>query len=304
VGGDGAQSGFDAVHPDTLYHTYYGASPEVNFHGGEPGQWLYTAVPLGDSQEQSAFNTPFTADPTVGGRAFIGLQHVWRTDDNGGDRATLEANCNTLKPGEPTSRCGDWRPIGADLTSPAFGSRSGQYVATLARAPSDNGTLWAATRTGRLFVSENAGDAPATVEFDRIDTSETPGRFVSGIAVDPNDPDHAFISYSGYNVYTPGTPGHVFDVHYHPATHKATFRDLSHNLGDQPVTGVAFDPDTGDLYAATDFGVSRLPAGSRQWQDAASGMPSVAVYGITLSDKARTLYAATHGRGIYALKLP
>jgi hypothetical protein len=304
VGGDGGQSGFDAANPGISYHTYYSATPEVNFHGGEPGQWLYTAVPLGDSGEQSAFNTPFAADPTVGGRAFIGLQHVWRTDDHGGDRATLEANCNTLKPDGQSSRCGDWQRIGQDLTSPSFGSRAGQYVATIARAPSDNRTLWAATRTGRVFVSENAGDTPAAVHFRRIDSSQTPGRFVSGIAVDPKDPDHAFISYSGFNPYTPGTPGHVFDVQYDPATHTATFRDLSHNLGDQPITGIAFDPRTGDLYAATDFGISRLPAGSRQWEDAAPGLPSVAVYGLTLSDKARTLYAATHGRGAYALELP
>ena len=55
---------------------------------------------------------------------------------------------------------------------------------------------------------------------------------------------------------------------------------------------------------ATDFGVSRLPAGSRKWEDAAPGMPAAAVYGITLSPEAHKLYAATHGRGAYALKLP
>jgi hypothetical protein len=109
-----------------------------------------------------------------------------------------------------------------------------------------------------MFVTKNADAAPAAVDFNRIDTQSTPGRFVSGIAVDPKDPNHAFVSYSGYNVYTPGTPGHVFNVHYHPSTGTATFKDISHNLGDQPVTGIAFQGHTGDLYVATDFGVSRL----------------------------------------------
>jgi hypothetical protein len=125
---------------------------------------------------------------------------------------------------------------------------------------------------------------------------------VSGIAVDPKDPNHAYVSYSGYNVYTPGSPGHVFDVHYDPATGNATFKDISNNLGDQPVTGIAVDGQ-GNRYVATDFGVSELAKGSRKWVDAAPGLPAVAVYGITLSPQAHKLYAATHGRGAYALKL-
>ncbi len=118
------------------------------------------------------------------------------------------------------------------------------------------------------------------------------------------------------SVYTPGAPGHVFDVHFDPSTGKATFKDISHNLGDQPVTGVAFVPSShgtakggygsagGDVYVSTDFGVSKLSNGSRTWVDAAPGLPSVAVYGITYSPEAKRLYAATHGRGGYALKLP
>jgi hypothetical protein len=244
------------------------------------------------------------------------MQHVWRTNDNGGSEAYLKSHdCNTVyfNPSRPT--CGDWVPIGQDLTSPSFGNRAGEYVVATTRAPSDQGTLWAATRIGRVFVTKNAGAAAGAVSFDRVDTNSTPGRFVSGIAVDPTDPNHAFISYSGYNVYTPGAPGHVFDVHYDPSTGHATFKDISHNLGDQPVTGIAFHPSPdapakgafggarGDVYVATDFGVSKLAEGSGKWVDAAPGMPSVAVYGLTLSPQAHRLYAATHGRGAYYLKL-
>jgi len=37
---------------------------------------------------------------------------------------------------------------------------------------------------------------------------------------------------------------------------------------------------------------------------AGSGLPSVAVYGLTLSQSANVLYAATHGRGAWAITLP
>jgi hypothetical protein len=142
------------------------------------------------------------------------------------------------------------------------------------------------------------------VVFHRIDTPSTPGRFISAIDVDPTDPNHAYVSCSGYNAYTPTTPGHVFDVHYNPATGTATFTDLSHNLGDQPVTGIAYDAGRDDLFAATDWGVLELPSGSSQWLKAGSGMPEVAVYNLTLSDSARVLLAGTHGRGAYRLDLP
>src|SRR5205085_4956148 len=117
-----------------------------------------------------------------------------------------------------------------NLTSGSFGSdRTGQYVVATERAPSDTATLWAATRTGRVFVSTNADDPiPGNVQFWRIDKPTTPGRFVSGIAIDPGNPDHAWISYSGYNAHTPTTPGHVFDVVFNSATHTATCTDISH----------------------------------------------------------------------------
>ena len=128
--------------------------------------------------------------------------------------------------------CGDWAPLGGlvgqgegDLTSTFYGNdRVGQYVVATERAPSDSGTLWAGTRIGRVFVSKNADLATArNVAFSRIDLPTTPGRFVSGIAVDPADANHAWVSYSGYNAYTPSTKGHVFDVHFNPNNGTATW---------------------------------------------------------------------------------
>jgi ligand-binding sensor domain-containing protein len=78
---------------------------------------------------------------------------------------------------------------------------------------------------------------------------------------------------------------------------------LSKNLGDQPITSIAFDPFTGDLFASTDYGVLMLSSGGTDWSPAAANLPAVAVYGLTIDADARLLYAATHGRGIWRLKL-
>jgi hypothetical protein len=194
------------------------------------------------------------------------------------------------------------------LSSTDFGTDkqpgSAGYIVTTERAPSDNGTLWAGLRRGRVFVTSNADNATASVvTFYRIDTSSTPTRFVSGIAIDPSNPNHAFISFSGYNAYNPTQPGHVFEVTYDTGSHTATWTNRDYNLGDEPITDIALDSQTGDLFVSTDFGVNMLKSGTSQWVPAAGSLPPVAVYGLTIDSNARVLYAATHGRGAWMLSL-
>jgi hypothetical protein len=159
-------------------------------------------------------------------------------------------------------------------------------------------------RRGRLFVSSNADKPGGQVIFFRIDTSSTPTRFVSGIAVNPLDPNHAFVSFSGYNAYNPTQPGHVFEVRYDTTGHTATFTNIDNNLGDEPITGIAYDSNTGDLFVSTDFAVNVLTPGSTTWVPASSGLPPVATYGLTFDSVNRVLYAATHGRSAYSLSVP
>ena len=155
-----------------------------------------------------------------------------------------------------------------------------------------------------MFITDNANAPASSVTWTRLDTSATndPGRFVSSIYVDPDNPNHAWISYSGYNINTPTTPGHVFEVTRTGAT--ATWTDRTYDLADLPVTDLVRDDLTGDLYAATDFGVMRLAAGATSWTVAAAGMPMVEVAGLTIVPGARLVYAASHGLGAWQLDLP
>jgi len=311
INGDGGLSGTDVENSNIRVHSYFAPQLDVNFHGVDTIGWDWVSDKLLGSREAAGFYVPLLADPVRSGTIFVGLQHVWRTQDSGGPQAFLDAHCNEF--GIPpfgsdqvfTGNCGDWQPIGADLTSSAFGlDKGGGWVAAIAR-PAHGNALWAGTRRGRLFISTNGNFPQAgAVTFTRIDSAAQPKRFVSGIAVDPKNPFHAFVSFSGYNAYTPTTPGHVFDVSFDTKTGTATWVDLSHDLGDQPITGVALDSNTGDLYASTDFGVVELPNGSTSWVTAGSGLPPVAVYGLTISSPSHVLYAATHGRSAYRLSLP
>jgi hypothetical protein len=172
--------------------------------------------------------------------------------------------------------------------------------------------MWVATTTGRVFISQNANAAAGSVTYTRLDTlpsaTADPQRFVSGIQIDPANPNHAWISYSGYNFNTPSQPGHIFSVTYNPATNDATWTSLDGSgvtaFPDFPATDVVFDNVTGDLYASNDFGVMRRASGSSDWTLAGTGLPQVEVPGLTIVPGARKLYAATHGRSAWQLTLP
>jgi hypothetical protein len=305
VGGDGGNSGINAVTPSVRMHSYTGSAMDVNFNGADVLGWNYVSDPLAASGEAASFYAPVLADPVLNGTWFVGLQRVWRTQDNGGDRAYLEAHCNEFT-GDFAVPCGNWVALGAStLTGAAYGAdKSGSYVVAIARAPSAASPLWVATRRGRLFLSMNADGPSAAAAFTRLDGAAQPTRFISGIAVDPLNPLHAFVSFSGYDAYTPTTPGHVFEVLVNPASGVVTWTDRSAGLGDQPITGIAFDARSGRLYAATDFGVAVLPRNAASWLAGAAGrLPPVAVYGLTIDTGSKLLYAATHGRGVWRLDL-
>jgi hypothetical protein len=70
-----------------------------------------------------------------------------------------------------------------------------------------------------------------------------------------------------------------------------------------PATDLVRDDVTGDLFASTDFGVSRLAAGTTSWTLAGTGMPNVEITGLTIIPDKRRLYAASHGLSAWQMNL-
>jgi len=314
--GDGGLSGFDATNPAFRFHTYFAQQVDVNFNSGAPPNWDWISDPL--FAEAALFYFPIITDPTVHGTMFAGLNHVWRTktDGVGPDLATFESHCNEFTGDFPaTYTCGDWVALDVlSLTTSSRGTRGGGQITWVSRATTDSSTLWAATPRGRLFISKNAGAEPASaVTFTRLDTLATnsPGRPISSIFVDPLNSNHAYVSYLSYNTITSNTsattgapletalPGHVFSVTYDPTANDgaggATWVSLDGTgtgaIGDEPVNGVVYDAANGDLYAATDFGVVRLAGANPAsgWTLAAPGLPVVTVAGLTINPGAHQL---------------
>jgi hypothetical protein len=305
--GDGGFSGFDVGRKEFRFHNFFDATTEVNFNNGNIADWIATYAPI-QGQAGTLFYTPVVNDPKTSGTMFAGTgRTVYRTTTFGlGGRTVEQAkeDCGTWK-NEIADDCGDWAELGTKrLTDAVWGDRAGPAVAAVERTTGDTSTAWAATSTGRVFISKNVDAAdPAAVTWTRLDDATTPNRFVSSIHVDPANGNHAWVSYSGFGSNTPDAKGHVFEVTVDPATGKAAWTDLSHDLSDVPITDLVRDDVSGDLYAANDFGVLRLASGTTSWVDAAPGMPKVEVTGLTILPGDRILYAASHGLGAWRLDL-
>jgi hypothetical protein len=228
-------------------------------------------------------------------------------DPGHGGRLTYGDSALCPNPANPnpnqtwTTPCPPPYPWGTD--------RDGGHISMNEPAPSDRNVVWAGTSGGRIFITTNAAAAdPATIQWRRIDTTSpvAPPRYPSDIYVDPSDPYHAYITYSGYNQVTPATPGHVFEVRFNPATGVATFTNLDGSgptaLGDLPVGTIERDEATGTLYGGTDFGVIKRATGEPGWH-VLEGMPITTIPSLEIDQTRRVMYVGSHGFGAWAFDL-
>ena len=308
--GDGGWNGFDVALPNFRFHTFFDVSPDVNFDGGDIAKWIWIADPI-FGHAGSQFYSPVISDPVTTKWMFAGTgRGVYRTKTHGLGTMTYEEaqrRCNEWT-GAFDLPCGDWVKIDAvALNGAGYGAdKAGGAVAAVERTTADTTTAWAATTTGRVFVTKNVGGEPAgAVTWTRLDDDNpvSPNRFVSSIYIDSEDGNVAWVSYSGYDANDAARPGHVFKVVYNPVAGTSTWSNLSYDFGDLPVNDLVRDDLTGDLYAATDFGVSRLADGTTTWTESAPGLPFVEVTSLEVLADERILYGATHGLSAWRLNL-
>lgn len=325
---DGGHNNFDIADPNFRQSGFQQGQLMVSY---EPRNqvdqnWIADTLFEDYGNELVPFIGPATNDPKHAGWIWTAREHIFRSTNYGRnpaipDKESHRENCNiwygdfdlnedgVYTPG--VDRCDDFKPLGdpgpnGRLTSLAFGAtRTGGSVVAVERATSDSGTLWAATSTGRIFVSKTANAAdPATVVLDRIDdeSTATPPRYPTAIFVDPANANHAWITYSGFNAKTPTTPGHVFEVTYVPGA--STFKVLD-GTGDEafldiPATAVAVSDGT--VVVGTDYGAVKSE-GDGKWEEAGKGLPNTVVADLVLvPGKKDQIYAGTHGQGVWALK--
>ena len=322
---DGGHNNFDIADPNFRQSGFQQGQLMVAYNPRDQvdQNWIADTLFEDYGNEGVPFIGPATSDPTHAGWLWTAREHVFRSTNYGRNpvittKESHRENCNIWygdfdvnEDGQYTvgvDRCDDWKPLGdpgaaGRLTNASFGaSKAGGTVAAVEPAK-DGKTLWAATSTGRIFVSKNSDAVnPAAVVFDRIDdeATNTPNRYPTAIHVDPSDPNHAWITFSGFNAKTPSTPGHVFEVTYVPGA--STFRVLDGTtFGDIPATSLAVTND-GLIVVGTDYGAVSS-TGDGDWTEAGKGLPNVVVADLVYVPSRDLIYAGTHGQGVWTLRL-
>jgi photosystem II stability/assembly factor-like uncharacterized protein len=135
--------------------------------------------------------------------------------------------------------------------------------------------------------------------WHRISSPALPNRYIAGLTVDPANPAHVYAVFNGYSRrwINGGGQGVIFES----TDGGSTWSNISGNLPDAPGDAVAIS--NGKLVLGTDVGafVADLSHPTR-WAHI-DGLPNVSVNNVTPSADGNGVVAATHGRGIWKLRV-
>jgi photosystem II stability/assembly factor-like uncharacterized protein len=227
-------------------------------------------------------------DPSNASTIWLTAEHLFRTDTRGDNWTTASPSVgNNL-------RC--WQdPSAGRLCAEA------RYFTAAAVAPASSQVVYAGALNGDVWMTTDRGASWRSIAG--TDAGPLPVRAVNDIVVDPQSPQVAYVSYSGFDETGSGR-GHVFRT----TNGGQSWQDISGNLPDVPVNSLLIDPDsTGAgaarvLFAGTDVGVFRVTLdGTANWTPFGTGLPPVVVNRLAYNATTRQLLAATYGRGIWAI---
>jgi hypothetical protein len=191
----------------------------------------------------------------------------------------------------------------------------------IAAAPSDPNTLWVGlgddghdpdnpTDTGYVYVTHNALAASPTWTGGLVPGHLTYAR-VTGVAVDPTDPNTAVVTFSGF---CGGSCSAMQQTHHVFLTTNsgASWSDISgtdggsQNLPDLPTNAIVIDPGTTphSIIVADDAGVLRSLDTGATWQVLGTGLPTVDSTSLALDGSASPalLRVGTYGRSAFELR--
>ncbi len=268
-GGDGFYVVVDPTDPDIYYAEYqWGQMYKIN-HG--VWSWIY----YNDNGDRHNWNTPFVMDPQNNLKLYYGSNIFYRTLDGGLT----------------------WRQKSFDLTNgPSTGSLTYGTITTIAASASDSTVIYVGTDDGNVWVTQNA-----VGEFFFIWTNisdSLPNRWITRVAVDPNDASIAYVTLSGYKV------GELLPHIFRTTDFGTTWTAINGDLPDFPINDIIIDPDfTNRLYIATDFGVFYTTDLGVTWNPLGTDMPMVPVHDLDFHYGDRMLLAGTHGRSMFTLDL-
>jgi hypothetical protein len=156
----------------------------------------------------------------------------------------------------------------------------------------------AGTSNGFIYRNDDARSATPTTDWPGVQPREG---FVSSVTHHPYGAGIAYATYAGFGGQ------HVWKSTDDGATWSPLDGEGAGTIPDIPVHALVVDPQHAErLFIATDLGVMVSTDGGAHWMAEVDGLPNVVTEWLVIADapEGRSLYAFTHGRGVWRAKLP
>ncbi len=270
LGGDGGVTEVDFDNPDNVYMEYTHLCFYKSTDGGANYTKRMNGIPSGTENfdgttDRVLFIAPFSIDPNDSKTLVAGTYRVFKTTDG----------------------AENWTSISGDLTGDGTGTE-GSYVSTVVIAKGNSNVIYAGCSNGKIQVTTNNGTNW------NLRNTELPQAYCSRIAAYPNDPASAIAVFSGFLENKK-----VFRT----TNYGVSWTNISNDLPNIPVNCIFINPnDRDNLFIGTDLGVFSSTNSGANWV-IESNLPKVRTDDLDYRTSDNKLFAATHGRSMFAAQL-
>jgi hypothetical protein len=340
--GDGGFSIIDPNDPTHLYHDFSTSSFALNgllisesINSGAswcsatitgpnacnaPDAWTpnLTAAMAAVDDPGPAVYPPLAVDPKTAYRVFFGAHGVY-VSTNGMQSWTLQSDQDLTSSGiGGGDECNDDT---CSLEDIEFAPSNDHMAWAVAMSNLSGSVAFAVNNTTQANLSVTKTNTNGGLWTDVTDALNSTFPVINtqatGIAVDPNNANVAYLGLSGFTADT--AVGHIYKTINFGATWSEADGSSANGatpgtspLPDVPVLKILVDstddsgscggsPCSNSVYAGTDIGVFHSADGGNTWQPFNLGViPAVPVYSLA-QNSTGTIFAGTHGRGVYQL---
>ena len=288
AGGDGGYVIVNANNANDAVGEYVDMNPYLTTNGGRtfttitPSCDNAVGPPITNCDPDPRFIAPLVTDVNNPNLWVTGGEDVWT------DTAAWNTTCDTTS-------C-DWTNV--------HDTGAGHSITALAVNGSVIYAAWCGPcNPGGSTPFASGIDTNYGGTWHTISASNLPNRYIAGLTIDPSNPAHIYVVYNGFSRHfiVGGGTGHVFESH----NGGASWTNISGNLPDIPSDTLVFSQ--GKLALATDIGAFIANAGGgagTAWSRLGGNLPNSPIADLRLDPDGTTLLAATHGRGLWTIKLP
>jgi photosystem II stability/assembly factor-like uncharacterized protein len=284
----GAQE-YGYVVPDPIHAgIFFGGKVEKHDDRADQTQEV-SPIALPSKQYRTVRTEPLAFDAFDRRRLYFGSNVIFATESGGQSWRAISPDLTRSRPGVPVVL----GPFESD--DPQHGAHRG-VVYAIAPSPVREGTIWAGTDDGLLWVTRDAFAGSAQPAHWRNVTPPglTPWSKVAQIDASRFNGDTAFVAVTRFRL--DDLRPYVYVTH----DGGGTWQLAVNGLPNQPVNAVRQDPvEPRLLYAATENGVYVSFDAGAKWQSLQLDLPHTSVRDLIVHGN--DVIVATHGRGFWIL---